>query len=71
MEFKLTRKTLTLIAIFTSLLIAPYRQDCARAESEPFPVTLNDLTKAFVAADRLGSMVSGEIGDKAYRDLHP
>jgi glycerol dehydrogenase len=40
-------------------------------ESEPFPVTPDDLVQAFTAANGLGLIVSGEIGDQAYRDLHP
>ncbi len=40
-------------------------------ESEPFPVTTDDLVQAFTAANGLGLIVFEEIGDQAYRDLHP
>ncbi len=40
-------------------------------EAEPFPVTSGQLTDFFARAHRLGLRISDDIGDGAYRRLHP
>jgi len=40
-------------------------------EAEPFPVTSAQLMNTFTRAHRLGLRISRDIGDEAYRRLHP
>jgi hypothetical protein len=40
-------------------------------EGEPFPVTSAQLVAAFKRAHRLGLQISRNIGEEAYRRLHP